>query len=193
MFYRIAAYTKALWSVLEYLLAFIFQGFDRRDMKVIIPTLAAGVLFFGGIWVWMRAEIVVVPKKEVSQWDTQEAVRRLKLAEGVFEPDANGELAMITIYESKISESGWGLLGRMRNLRKLVLKDCEITDEGLVHLSELADLKVLGLQGNLVTDKGLESLASLTKLRALDLKGTLVTNDGITWLRQALPDCNIVN
>ena len=105
-------------------------------MKIIIPTLAAGVLFFGGIWVWMRTEIVVVPKKEVSQWDTQEAVRRLKLAEGVFEPDVNGELAMITIYESKISESGWGLLGRMHNLRKLVLNDCEITDDGLVHLSD---------------------------------------------------------
>lgn len=193
MLHAIAAYTKAFWSAGGFLLEFIAIGFEKREMKIIVPTLAVVVLMLGGIWTWTRTETVVVQKREVSQWDTQEAVRRLKKAEGSFEPDANGELASVMIHDKKISESGWGLLGRLHNLRKLILMDCEVTDEGLKNLSELEDLRVLGLSGNLVTDKGLENLTHLSNLRALDLQGTLVTNDGVAWLRRTLPDCHIVN
>ena len=193
MLHTIAAYAGALVGALGHLLELIAQGFERRDLKVIVPTLGAVVLVFGSIFIWTRTETVVVEKKPVSQWDTEEAVRRLNLADGAFEPDANGELAAVMIHGKKISDSGWSLLGRLHNLRKLVLKDCEVTDDGLKHLAELDDLKVLGLSGSLVTDGGLENLKHLSKLRALDLQGTLVTSAGVDWLKTMLPDCHIVN
>ena len=136
---------------------------------------------------------MVVVSEPVDRIFTEETIQRLKSVDGSFEADANDELASIMLAESEITESGWALISKMKNLRKLVLHKCQVDDSGLPNLFVLEDLKVLGLAENPVTDAAIEDLSQLEGLRALDLQGTLVTRQGVMRLRAALPGCAIIN
>ena len=187
----------ALWSAagvaLDYLGNLVITGVVRRDMKVIVPLLACCVLFASALSLLFRSETVVVVSEPVDRIATEETIRRLKSVDGSFEADANDELASIMLAESEITQSGWALISKMTNLRKLVLHKCQVVDSGLPNLFVLEDLKVLGLAENPVTDAAIDDLSQLEGLRALDLQGTLVTRQGVKRLRAALPGCAIIN
>ena len=66
-------------------------------------------------------------------------------------------------------------------------------DEGVKHLSSLAvSLEELTLNSPHVTDAAIEHLAPLKKLRTINLSGTKVTAAGRQWLKELLPDAEIV-
>jgi hypothetical protein len=44
-----------------------------------------------------------------------------------------------------------------------------------------------------VSDKSVPYIASLKNLRFVNLRNTYVTEDGLPKLKQALPECNIVD
>ncbi len=168
-------------------------GIARKDIKVIVPLLAVLVLMGSALYLMFRSETVKIVSEPVNRAATEETMRRLKLVDGAFESDANDELASIKLSDSEISKTGWELISKMKNLKKLVLNDCQITDSKLPNLHELAKLRVLGLAQNPVTDKSIDHLSSFDNLRALDIQGTLITRQGVVKLRAALPGCAIVN
>lgn len=190
---RISALVDLTQQAMAALTDWVATGFDKGDLKAIVPVLGVVVLAGGLLWMSVREETVVVQKIAVSEEDTVEAMRRLKKAGGIFEHDANGEMAAITLTDSAISDSGWELVGRLRNLRKLVLKNCQVNDARLANLADLGELRVLSLANSPVSDSGIDHIAGLPNLRALDLQGTKISRKGITRLRAALPNCNIAN
>jgi hypothetical protein len=58
-----------------------------------------------------------------------------------------------------------------------------ITDDGLRHLGKLTDLRMLILWGNPITGDGLEHLRDLKQLRHLDLSSTRIEDDRLSGLR----------
>ncbi len=190
---RFMALCSAAVVALDHLGDLVMTGIVQKDMKVIVPLLAVCVLLASALWLMFRSDTVVVISKPVDRILTEETIRRLQSVDGTFEADANDELATIMLAESEITESGWVLISKMKNLRKLVMHNCLVTDSGLPNLVALGELKVLGLAENPVTDAAIENLSQLGGLRALDLQGTLITRQGVRRLRAALPGCAIVN
>jgi len=193
LFNRLLALGSAAAAAFDYLGDLLMTGIVRRDIKVIAPLLAILVLMGSALYLMFRSETVKIVSEPVNRAATEETMRRLKLVDGSFESDANDELASIKLSDSEISTTGWELISKMKNLKKLVLNDCQITDSKLPNLHELAKLKVLGLAQNPVTDKSIDHLSSFDGLRALDIQGTLITRQGVVKLRAALPGCAIVN
>jgi len=193
LFNRLLALGSAAAAAFDYLGDLLMTGIVRRDIKVIAPLLAILVLMGSALYLMFRSEAVKIVSEPVNRAATEEPMRRLKLVDGSFESDANDELASIKLSDSEISTTGWELISKMKNLKKLVLNDCQITDSKLPNLHELAKLKVLGLAQNPVTDKSIDHLSSFDGLRALDIQGTLITRQGVVKLRAALPGCAIVN
>ncbi len=190
---RILALVELARQAADALADWVVQGFDKGDYKVIVTVLGAVVLAGGLLWISLREETVVVHQIAVSEEDTAEAVRRMKSAGGILEQDANGEVAAITLTDRAISDSGWELVGRLYNLRKLVLHNCKVDESRLSNLAALGELRVLSLSHSSVTDASVDHIAMLSNLRALDLQGTKVSRKGISRLRASLPDCNIAN
>ena len=73
-------------------------------------------------------------------------------------------------------------LERLKNLRRLYLRNTPITDEGLKHLSGLTALEELDLYGTSLTDRGIAFLRNLTAIRKLNLLGAEVTDAGAEML-----------
>ena len=193
LFNRLLALGSAAAAAFDYLGDLLMTGIVRRDIKIIAPLLAILVLLGSALYLMFRSETVKIVSEPVNRAATEETMRRLKLVDGAFESDANDELASIKLSDSEISKTGWELISKMKNLKKLVLNDCQITDSKLPNLHELAKLRVLGLAQNPVTDKSIDHLSSFDNLRALDIQGTLITRQGVVKLRAALPGCAIVN
>ena len=193
LFNRLLALGSAAAVAFDHLGDLLMAGIVRRDMKVIAPLLAALVLLGSTLSLMFRSETVKIVSEPVDRVATKETMERLKLVDGSFESDANDELASIKLSDSEISKSGWELISKMKNLKKLVLNDCQVTDSKLPNLQELGKLRVLGLAQNPVTDRSVDDLSRFNGLRALDIQGTLITRQGVVRLRAALPGCAIVN
>ena len=178
---------------LDHLGGLVMVGIAHRDMKVITSLLAICVLLGSALWLMLRSETVKLISEPVDRATTEETIRRLKSVDGAFEADANDELASIMLTDSEITGSGWDLISKMKNLKKLVLYDCQVIDSELSNLFSLGELKVLGLAQNPVTDKSIGDLSRFEGLRALDIQGTLITRQGVMRLRTALPGCAIIN
>lgn len=73
------------------------------------------------------------------------------------------------------------------------LIDRSIDDDDVKSLQVFAELEYLDLRGTRITDLGLRRLACLKNLRHLDLTNTNVTGEGVRKLREALPDCDIID
>ena len=190
---RLMALGSAMVVALDHVGNLVMVGIARKDMKVITPLLAICVLLGSALWLMFRSETVKVISEPVDRAATKETIRRLKSVDGAFEADANDELASIMLTDSEITGSGWDLISKMKNLKKLVLYDCQVIDSELSNLFALGELKVLGLGQNPVTDKSIEGLSQFDGLRALDIQGTLITRQGVIRLRAALPGCAIIN
>ena len=126
-----------------------------------------------------------------------------------------GKMAVVSFYETDITDDGLQYLSGRTNLHRVILSRTKITDAGLLHLKGLTNLKTLGLDSTKITDAGLERLKGLTNLqklwlrgskisddglkhlegltnlKELDLRSTKVTDEGIKQLQTALPQCDI--
>jgi internalin A len=75
----------------------------------------------------------------------------------------------------------------MDGLEVLSVTNTKVTDSGVGRLVKLSNLRELTLDRTLVTDQGLDVLKSLMQLRVLTLTGTQVPRDGVKAIRSALP------
>jgi hypothetical protein len=67
-----------------------------------------------------------------------------------------------------------------------------ITDKGVALLRGMTQIEDLDLTDARATDSSISSLATLISLKRIVLSGTQVSDSGIARLRQALPDCDVV-
>jgi hypothetical protein len=75
-------------------------------------------------------------------------------------------------------------IGRVSDLRHLLLTDQSISDAGLAHLAGLTGLHSLALERTKVGDAGLRIVAGMPKLRSLKLNGTRITDDTLAAVAQ---------
>jgi hypothetical protein len=94
-----------------------------------------------------------------------------------------------------VTDAGLAHLVDLPNLDQFALIEegagMVITDAGLVHVGKMKNLKLLMLRGLLLTDTGLPHLYGLTNLQELSIRDTGITEDGMRQLYAALPDCRI--
>ena len=85
------------------------------------------------------------------------------------------------------------VVGRFGQLEVLSLDGSHITDAGLAHLKRLKALRQLRLSHTEVSNVGLGHLRGLSALEVIDLRGTKVTEAGVTELKRALPRAEILS
>jgi len=100
---------------------------------------------------------------------------------------------ILNLFATKVTDAGLKELASLKSLHTLDLRILHITDVGLKELANLKNLKTLDLVGTKITDAGLKELAGLSSLQYLDLTDTQVTNAGVKELKQALPNCQIID
>ena len=98
---------------------------------------------------------------------------------------------------TQVTNSGIERLSRNQALETVRLYHLDITDEGLANLSSFSKLKELTIYSDAprkkgLTESGIRFLKKLSKLKRLEVGGGWLSEDAVAELRQALPDCNIV-
>ena len=86
-----------------------------------------------------------------------------------------------------IDDSTIELISSLRELEELFLTG--ITDDDLKHVGRLHNLRILVIRDNPISDRGLDHLHSLRTLEQINIIKTKVTDDGVAKLRKALPNC----
>ena len=81
-----------------------------------------------------------------------------------------------------LDAAAWPLVGRARQLERLVLYNTRIDDRGVAQLTGLSNLSELDLSGTAVTDECVESLLSFPRLQALQLSWTSFSDRGLERL-----------
>ena len=147
--------------------------------------------------------------------DADSAITALEKLAAKIEKDDNGEVVVVNLTNTQVSDAGLVHLKGLTNLRQLNLRNTRISDAGLVHLKGLTKMKVLilteipitdaglaHLEGlakleklilydTQITDAGLVHLKGLTGLKSLNLTNTKITDSGLSELKEALPNCKI--
>jgi serine/threonine protein kinase len=130
----------------------------------------------------------------------------------------NQRLAVLDLWETKVSAAGLELFKKHAALRDLRLGGTSLTDEemaffrdfaslpgltclmlsnnpigddGVAHLAGAERLLQLNLDNTRITDAGLLHLRECDSLLYLDVKGTQVTSAGVEALNRALPQCKV--
>lgn len=94
------------------------------------------------------------------------------------------------------SDGGLKHLGRMTALKSLSMTGGggRFSDAGMAHFENLTSLETLDLEGSYyVKDGAVKHLGHLSQLKRLNVRRTRMTADGIARLRQALPNCQILD
>lgn len=94
------------------------------------------------------------------------------------------DLQSLAVVGAQVTGSGWEVLAKLQNLRKLVIISTKtFTDEEMKYLAGLKKLEVLDLSSTkTLTDAGIESIKGLTALRDVDLDFTKVTDRSLELL-----------
>lgn len=103
-----------------------------------------------------------------------------------------GEVVMVNLISTPITDAGLAHLKEFGQLKELYLDGTGITDAGLLHLKEVGALEWISLSSTRMTDAGLEHLQSLRKLVHLEIEHTDITDAGVSRFQEALPKCKIV-
>jgi Leucine-rich repeat (LRR) protein len=93
-----------------------------------------------------------------------------------------GQLLVVTLAATSVTDELLRNLQGLAHLRTLDLGSTEIGDPGAAHLAGLASLVELDLSRTLVSDAALAQLAGLTKLRKLNLSDTQISGAGLAHL-----------
>src|SRR5262249_23858946 len=86
------------------------------------------------------------------------------------------KLQSLDLNYSPFTDKGLEGIAKLKDLRRLFLRDSLITDEGLKHLAGLTKLEELDLSGTRITERGIESLRNLKAMRKLNLLGSQATD-----------------
>jgi hypothetical protein len=106
-----------------------------------------------------------------------------------------GQLQVLLVVGKSVTDAGLEHLKGLRQLETLNVGLNPVTGCGLARLNQL---RVLYLGYAPITDDDLEKLRELKNLQRMDLRpgaygGIRFTKEGVAKLRQALPNCNIVD
>jgi hypothetical protein len=106
-----------------------------------------------------------------------------------------GQLQVLLVFGKSITDAGLEHLKGLKQLETLNVGLNPVTGRGLAQLSQL---RVLYLGYAPITDDDLEKLRELKNLQRMDLRpgaygGIRFTKEGVAKLRQALPNCYIVD
>jgi hypothetical protein len=104
---------------------------------------------------------------------------------------ANSSLEVLWL-GPRITDEGMQILPTMTGLRHLDICAPGVTDRGIRALPELKKLEVLWLAQTRTTDDSVDVLSQLRGLRELAVGHTRITEAGKARLRQALPQCRLV-
>ena len=77
-------------------------------------------------------------------------------------------------------------IGKLNNLRRLILAGSAVTDAGEVHLKNLIRLRELDLSKTKIGDATLPYLAGLKQLETLNLSGTDISDKSIKLLQSMM-------
>ncbi len=102
------------------------------------------------------------------------------------------ELRVLELYGSKVTDLGYGYIGKMTKLEELTTS-YNITDKGVAELGKLENLRKLSVWNSSVTIKGVRALPNLKKLKDLDISTWNIKAEEAATLRDELPNCNVVH
>ena len=94
-----------------------------------------------------------------------------------------GQLRDLLIVRSDMTDAGLAHLKGLTRLNHVGLGHTHVTDAGLTHLKGLMQLSGVDLRDTRVTDAGLMDLKGLTNLSSLVLDGTQVSDHGLAHLK----------
>ena len=103
----------------------------------------------------------------------------------------NGELDQLALQVCTVSDDGWAVIGKMKQIKKLDLASSTVSDSALEQIGTLSELEYLRLDGTQITDEGLKHLCGLHHLKNLIVDETAVTKTGVQKLQQRLPQLEI--
>lgn len=83
-------------------------------------------------------------------------------------------------------------IGRLYNLRRLILNNNEITDKNISELLTLSNLEYLNLYGTKLSDAGVETLLKLKNLKQLFVGKTNITASVMDSLSKKYPNVKII-
>ena len=104
------------------------------------------------------------------------------------------QLKILLLDGTDVSDTGLRHLRSLEHLERLTLASNGdgITDKGIEYLAELQSLRELNLVGcGEVTDESIPVLGRLQRLERLDLSFTRVSADGLKKLQRLLPKCDV--
>jgi len=102
-------------------------------------------------------------------------------------------LERLRLVNMQLGDSWLKHLNKLRKLRRLDLSGTTVSDDGARWIGRLRRLVELNVSSTRITDAGLDHFRGLTNLRELDLTGAPVSEAAVAHLREALPQCRIVD
>ncbi len=93
--------------------------------------------------------------------------------------------------QSVLSDRGLKEITKLKQLRALHIKECKISDVGLADLHQLKQLDELQITSPEITDASCEDLINLPQLKVLMLYSTQITSEGAKKLADGLPNCKV--
>jgi Leucine-rich repeat (LRR) protein len=117
---------------------------------------------------------------------------RQAVGKGDARPGSPDEVESMTLTAAQITDASLKELAPLRNLTFLDLSSTQVTDAGLKEVASFKKLTALVLANTQVTNAGLTRLEPLQHLTSLNLRNTQVTDAGLLYLREALPQCQVI-
>lgn len=94
-----------------------------------------------------------------------------------------GDLQVLDLSWTCVSEAELGHIEGLTLLRTLDLHETGVSDLGLAHLRNLSSLENLNLSATRISDNGLALLQHINSLQSLDLSFTPIGREGIQYLK----------
>jgi hypothetical protein len=98
--------------------------------------------------------------------------------------DATGQVAELLLNDMQLSREEVEELGRLPELRRLVLYRTNFGDAGLKHLAKCRHIESLNLTSTAVSDEALKDIAEFKSLRYLCLGDVQVTPEAVKTLKE---------
>jgi hypothetical protein len=98
--------------------------------------------------------------------------------------DAAGRVTEMLLNEMQLSREEFEELGRLPELRRLVLHRTNFGDAGLKHIAKCTRLESLNLTGTAVSDDALKDIAEFKSLRYLCLGNVKVSPEAVKALEE---------
>ncbi|NDJ09930.1 MAG: hypothetical protein EBY17_01865, partial [Acidobacteriia bacterium] len=102
------------------------------------------------------------------------------------------KLRNLDLSYNPFTDAGMAGLAKMKDLKRLLLKDTLVTDEGVRNLKDLENLEELDLSGTRVGDRGLDGLRQLKNMKRLNLLGGQGTDASMEILA-GMPQLEVLN